>query len=300
MKRIKWILVLALPLLIALSFLAVKTTRAVKQQKLIQKISDLQNEASALRKEEKFVEALDKLEELQVLLMNAGKYQDALITSFTMEEWSSTASDRKSPWNYVRIAEAYLGLGDREKYLDWMGRAVNERSFLKLDYFQDERLGAFKDDPRYKKMVAACAAQIGVGQMAKDFHVPLLDGSSFALSAQKGKVVLVDFWDVRCGPCRKEMPNLKEIFGDFKDKGLEIIGISLDTDKQLLERYLKDAALPWKITCSLEGWSDNTVKLYKISATPSTWLIDRKGIVRYYDVRGTKLRQAVDELIKES
>ena len=96
------------------------------------------------------------------------------------------------------------------------------------------------------------------------------------------------------------MPNLKEIFKDFKDRGLEIIGISLDTDKQLLEGYLKEVALPWKITCSLEGWSDNTVKLYKISATPSTWLVDRKGIMRYYDVRGAKLRQAVEELIKES
>ena len=154
MKRIKWIFVLALPLLIALSLLAVKTIRTVKQENLMQKISNLENEASTLRKEEKLVEALDKLEQLQVLLMNAGKYQDALITSFTMEEWSRTASDRKSPWDCVRIAEAYLGLGDRERYLDWMEKAVNERSFLKLDYFQDERLGAFKDDPRYKKIVA--------------------------------------------------------------------------------------------------------------------------------------------------
>ncbi len=301
MKRRKWILILALPLSIALGLLGVKAIqKARQQQELSQKISDLQNEASALRAEENFVEALNTLERLQVLLMNAGKYQDALATSFTMEEWSGMCPERKSPWNYLRIAEAYLGLGDKRKCLEWMEKAVQERNFLKLDYFQNDRFGALKDDPRYKKMMAACEAHIGLGREAKDFRIPLLDGSSFALSAQKGKVVLVDFWDVRCGPCRKEMPNLKEIFSDFNDRGLEIVGISLDTDKQLLEDYLREAALPWKIACTLRGWSDETAKLYNISATPSTWLIDRKGIVRYYDARGTKLRQAVEELIDES
>jgi peroxiredoxin/type II secretory pathway pseudopilin PulG len=299
MKRIKWILVLALLLLVALSLFAMRTFQTAKQEKLKQTISDLQSEASALRSDGKHAQALDKLEQLQVLLMNAGKYQDALSISLTMEKWSQMASDRRSPWNYVRIGEAYLGLGDRGRYLDWMERAVRERSFLKLDYFQDERLSAIKDDPRFKRIMDACAAQIGVGRTAKEFQVPLLDGSSFALSAQKGKVVLVDFWDVRCGPCRKEMPNLKEIFRDFRDRGLEIIGISLDTEKQLLEEYLKETALPWKIACSLDGWNDSTVKLYQISATPSTWLIDRKGIVRFYDVRGAKLRQAVEQLIAE-
>ena len=300
MKRIKWIVVLTLPLVVALSLFAMRTYQAAKQEKLKQTVSDLQREASALRSEGKHAQALDTLEQLQVLLMNAGKYQDALNTSLMMEEWSQMASDRRSPWNYVRIAEAYWGLGDREKYLDWMEKAVLERSFLKLDYFQDERLSAFKDDPRFKRILDACAALIGVGRPAMEFQIPLLDGSSFALSAQKGKVVLVDFWDVRCGPCRKEMPNLKETFQDFKDRGLEIIGISLDTEKQLLEDYLKETGLPWKIACSLDGWDDSTAKLYQISATPSTWLIDRKGIVRYYDVRGAKLRQAIEQLIAET
>ena len=299
MKRRTWILVLV-PVAIALSLAAAKMVQTMQQRQQMRQIRDLQNEASTLRKEEKLVEALDKLEQLQVLFTNTGRYQDALATSFTMEEWAQAASERKSPWNYVRIAEAYLGLGNREQYLDWMEKAVNERSFLKLDYFQDERLRAIKDDPRFRRIVAACSAQIGVGQMARDFLIPLLDGSSFQMSAQKGKVILIDFWDVRCGPCRKEMPNLKEIYKDFKGRGLEIIGISLDTEKELLESYLKETALPWKIACSMNGWSDDTAKLYKISATPSTWLIDRKGIVRYYDLRGAELRQAVEQLINES
>jgi len=278
----------------------VLATQTVKQKEQRRQIDALQNEAAALIKEGRLAQAAAKFEQLQVLFMNAEMYRDALDASLKIEEVSQKASDRKSPWNYVRIAEAYLGMGEKDRYLDWMERAVYERSFSKLDYFQDARLNAVKDHPRYRRLVNACAKVIGVGQLAKDFQVTLLDGSSFGLHAQKGKVVLIDFWDVACGPCRREMPNLKEIFKDFKDRGLEIVGISMDTDKTLLHEYLNEAALPWKIACSFNGWSDSTAKLYKISATPSTWLIDRHGVVRYYDVRGAELRRAVDALIRES
>jgi len=278
----------------------VLATQTVKQKEERRQIDALQNEAAALIKEGRLTQAADKLEQLQVRFMNAEMYREALDASLKIEQVSQRASDRKSPWNYVRIAEAYLGMGEKDRYLDWMERAVYERSFSKLDYFQDARLNALKDHPRYKTLVNACAKVIGVGQPAKEFQVTLLDGSSFSLHAQKGKVVLIDFWDVACGPCRREMPNLKEIFKDFKDRGLEIVGISMDTDKTLLYRYVNEAALPWKIACSFDGWSDSTAKLYKISATPSTWLIDRQGVVRYYDVRGAELRRAVEALIRES
>jgi peroxiredoxin len=299
MTRKMWVFPFVLLLSIALYVQVEKATHSSDPQKLDQQIEDLRAESADLVKAEKFAQAADKLEQLQVLLMNAGRYREALDASFEIEEVSIKASDRRSPWNYVRIAEAYLGLGDRERYFDWMEKAVDERSFTKLSYFQDARLDTLKDDPRYKKIVDDCAKLIGIGQKAEDFQVTLLDGSSFTLSAQTGKVVLIDFWNVFCAPCRKEMPNLTDIFKDFRDSGLVIIGISLDTDRKVLEDYLGKEALPWKTACSFNGWSDSTVKLYKISATPTTWLIDRHGIVRYYDVRGEQLRRAVQELTGE-
>jgi peroxiredoxin len=299
MKRKVWILLFVLSLSITFHVQVQKATATTKQETLQRQVDDLQNEAAALIKEEKLALAADKLEELQVLFMKNQRYQEALDTSFKIEEVSQKASDRRSPWNYVRIAEAYLGMGDQEKYFDWMEKAVYERNFSKPGYFHDAHLDTLKDYSRFKSIVAACEKEIGVGQKAKDFQVTLLDGSPFALSAQTGKVVLIDFWDVRCVPCRKEMPNLKAIFKDFRDSGLEILGISLDTDRNLLDKYLKDEKLPWKISCSLDGWSDSTATLYRISATPTTWLIDRHGVVRYYDVRGKQLKQAVEELVRE-
>ena len=300
MKWKTWAFLLVLLVSVALYVPVRRVTQAAKQRGLNQQIQILREEAAALVEQERFAQASDKLEELQVLFMDTRRYQDALETSFTIEDISAKVSNRRSPWNYVKIAEAYLGLGDQAKYLDWMEKAVYERGFSKLDYFREARLDALKGDPRYRKLVEACGEEIGVGQRARDFQVTLLDGSSFTLSAQVGKVVLIDFWDVRCGPCRKEMPNLKEIFRDFRDRGLEIVGISLDTDRRLLTDYLEEAALPWKIACSWDGWSDSTATLYRISATPSTWLIDRHGVVRYCDVRGEELRRAVQELTAES
>jgi peroxiredoxin len=300
MKHVRWMLLLALPLSVGIVVWTRMATQGASQERLKQQVQDLQNEVATLIKDENFAQASVKLEELQMLFVKAGRYQEALEASLQIEQVDGKASGRRSPWNYVRIAEAYLWLGDREKFFDWIEKAISERSFTKLDYFQSAQLDGVRDHPRFKKLVAACATLIGVGREAKDFHVTLLDGSSFSLVAQRGKVVLLDFWDVRCGPCRKEMPNLKRIFKDFKDKGLEIVGISLDTERALLEDYLKEAALPWKIACSWDGWDDQTAQLYRISATPSTWVIDRHGIVRYFDVRGEELRRAVEALIRET
>ena len=299
MKRTICVVLIVVPLSIIGYLATSNASQAAKEKRLTGRVQALQKEVAGLLEAKRFAQTADKLEELQVLLMDNGRYQDALAASLQIEEVSHRFSDRLSPWNYVRVGEAYLGMGDTDKYFEWMNKAVNERYFSQMNYFQDARFNPLRAHPEFKKLVEACAATIGVGRPAKDFEISLLDGSSFSLSAQKGKVVLIDFWDVQCGPCRKEMPNLKEIHRDFHARGLEIIGISLDTDKKLLDDYLKGASLPWKIACSYDGWSDSTARLYRISATPSTWLIDRRGVVRYYDVRGAELRRAVEELTRQ-
>ncbi len=299
MKRLVWVLLIVAPLSIVGYVQANKAIQAARQERLTERVRALRNDVAGLLEAKQYSQAADTLEQLQVLFMGSGKYEDALAASLQIEEVSLKFSDRLSPWNYVRVAEAYLGMGETDQYFEWMQKAVSERHFSKIEYFQDRRFGALQGLPQFKKLVEACATTVGVGRPATDFEITLLDGSPFRLSAQKGKVVLIDFWDVRCGPCRKEMPNLKQIYTHFQDRGLEVIGISLDTEKQLLDDYLKEAALPWKIACSFNGWSDSTAVLYKISATPSTWLLDRRGIVRYYDVRGDELRRAVEDLTGE-
>lgn len=247
----------------------------------------------------KYEQALVVLDQMQFRALKAGRFQEDLELSMQIEELSLRTSERKSPWNCLKIAEAHLGLGDRASGLKWLERSVYERDFMNLEVLAGAPFTILKDEPGYQALMAAAKAKIGLDLQAKDFQVTLLDGMTFRLADQKGKVVLVDFWDVKCPPCRKEMPHLKEMFDEFKDHGLEIIGISLDTDRRLLADYLQEAALPWKLACSYKGWRDETAMLYKISATPSTWLVDRRGLLRHYNLRGEKMKRAVRHLLAE-
>ena len=300
MTKTRTALLIVVPASIVICLLAILVaTQAVKRAGAAGQTQTLRGEADALIREKKYALAADTLEGLQMRLMKERRYEEALKVSFEIEDVAAKASARRSPWHYVRIGEVHLAMGRTDQYFEWVEKAIRERGFSRLEYFRGKQLDGVRSDPRFKTLTDACAAIVGVGQPAKDFEVRLLDGSPFRLSAERGKVVLVDFWDVACGPCIREMPNLKAVYRDFEDRGLEILGISLDTDKSLLADFLKKAALPWKIACSWNGWEDATAKLYQISATPSTWLIDRHGVVRYCDVRGEELRKAVETLVAE-
>ncbi len=249
----------------------------------------------------RFPEKLDFREETldfqHYLLMKSGAFQEALEIALELEALAQKISTRNSPWYCLKIAVAYMGLKDRENALAWIEKAVYERGFIRHDILDAEDYSALKGNPRFIDVMAAVEKKIGLNLPAKDFSLELLDGASFSLSGQRGKVVLIDFWDVNCLPCRKEMPNLKKLHDEFAGKGLVIVGISLDTDKALLQKYLKMISPEWKMACSFQGWNDATAKLYSINATPSSWLIDRQGILRHVDLRGKELYQAVKALL---
>jgi len=231
------------------------------------------------------------------LLLKTGAFREALQTGFRIEELGRKISDRKSPWDCLKIADAYFGLKEYDKALDWIEKAVKEREFAKLDTLQGEKFAPVREIPRFKALLADVEKSLGIGQAARDFQITLLDGTVFALSKQAGKIVLIDFWDVGCLPCRKAMPHLKELHQKYGGRGLEIIGISLDTDRKLLEGFLKKYDLPWKIACTFQGWDDETAKLYRVNSTPSTWLIDRQGILRGVNLSGDTLTKAILALL---
>jgi peroxiredoxin len=234
----------------------------------------------------------------QFTLQQLGRFDEALKVAFELEGLPEEAGNRKSPWNYLKIADSYLGMHDLENTVQWMGRAVYERGFIKYRVFLQDKYEGLQSDSSYQGMLKHMKDKIGLQHPARDFAVTLLDGSEFTLSSQKGKVVLIDFWDVACVPCIKAMPELKNLFAQYSKGGLEIIGISLDTDRELLRKFLEDNAIPWKTTCSYKGWKDETALLYGVNATPSTWLIDRNGILQYDDLRGEELKHAVEELVQ--
>jgi len=130
----------------------------------------------------------------------------------------------------------------------------------------------------------------------------LLNGKAFDKKALAGKVVLVDFWATWCGPCVAEIPNVLEQYAKYHDKGFEVVGVSLDQDREALEKFVVDQKIPWPILFEKpegEGWQHPLATYYGITGIPTVVLIGRDGNVITLDARGEKLGERLDELFKK-
>jgi thiol-disulfide isomerase/thioredoxin len=126
------------------------------------------------------------------------------------------------------------------------------------------------------------AAQTGLELLALrnkplELTFTALDGSKFDLAGLRGKVVLVDFWATWCPPCVEEVPELVETYEKFRDKGFEIVGISLDQNKETLEKFLKENKMTWPQYFDGGGWENKIAQRFKIQSVPTMWLLGRDG-----------------------
>lgn len=149
---------------------------------------------------------------------------------------------------------------------------------------------------------------IKVGMDAPDIKLPSPDGKEYSLSSLKGKVVLLDFWASWCGPCRRENPNVVQVYNKYKDKGFTVYSVSLDgldsrsrsrlTSQQQIDDQLKQSkqrwieaiakdGLPWEYHVSdLKKWECAPAQLYGVNSIPRTFLIDRDGKIAAVNLRG--------------
>lgn len=126
-----------------------------------------------------------------------------------------------------------------------------------------------------------------------------LDGREVDLQKLRGKVVLIDFWATWCGPCIAELPNVKQVYADYHDKGFEIISVSLDNekDRQKFIDLVAEEGVTWPQRFEGKGWKDPLVATYTISGIPAMFLLDQDGMLVSTNARGPKLEAEVKRLL---
>jgi peroxiredoxin len=140
-----------------------------------------------------------------------------------------------------------------------------------------------------------------VNSSAPEFILSDPYGKSFSLSAYRGKVVLLNFWATWCPPCRAEMPALNRLYRERKDRGLEILAVSTDKSVSDIHKFLGKNKVDFPILVDSDL---STAKLYKVFSMPTTFLIDRNGIIvekfyGEYDWTEPETRGIIDKLLKE-
>ena len=160
-------------------------------------------------------------------------------------------------------------------------------------YDQDERIVQIKANVKQMKATA-------VGQKFTDFEMQTPEGEKVKLSdyVGKGKVVLVDFWASWCGPCRREMPNLVDLYAKYKNKNFEIVGVSLDQSGEAWKNAIKQLNISWPQMSDLKYWDCEGAKLYAVSSIPHTVLIDKDGTILARGLAGEALQDKLAEVIK--
>lgn len=168
---------------------------------------------------------------------------------------------------------------------------------LKTDY-PDTRYGKNADKilENIAKQAAARKIQdsLEIGSAFPDFSETDLNGKPLSVASRKGKVVLVDFWATWCGPCRAELPNVIQTYQKHHDQGFEIIGVSLDSDRDKLDGFLKqEDGMTWPQYYDGLGWGNKLAGKYGVEAIPFALLIGPDGKIIGKDLRGDELEDAV-------
>ena len=133
-----------------------------------------------------------------------------------------------------------------------------------------------------------------VGMQAPDLGLETLEGTPVRLSDYRGQVVVLNFWATWCGPCRMEVPGLVSVYGRYREKGFTILAVNLHEPRERVEPFVRETGIEFPVLLDAEGL---TGELYAIRGIPTSYFLDREGVVRQV-VPGAMPEEAIVQLVE--
>lgn len=202
----------------------------------------------------------------------------------------------------LRLAHLIRYYGDTNSVLTVLPDIKNREPELYAEVLAaiEARNPGYEPLVRYQKEVAEAEAarkRIAQGQQAPEFSYETPDGKrKLGPKDFRGKFLVIDFWASWCGPCRSEIPELKETYEAYKDKGVEILSVSIDKNDEAWRRAMKEEGMPWPQVKAPDVGKE-AMQLYQFRGIPHIVLIDREGNIVGKDYRGQALRDKLDEVL---
>ncbi|MCT4643668.1 MAG: TlpA family protein disulfide reductase [Carboxylicivirga sp.] len=172
----------------------------------------------------------------------------------------------------------------------------------------DETLATLKkNNPNYapllkyikdKEDARAAAEKVKLGKVAPHFSYPTPDGAMVSPEDYKGKIVVIDFWASWCGPCRNEIPHLKEVYEKYHPQGVEILSVSIDKKEAAWRKALAEEEMAWTQVLAPKA-GKQTMKDYQFSGIPFIIILDKQGKIVAKQLRGKKIDEKLDELLSK-
>lgn len=150
-----------------------------------------------------------------------------------------------------------------------------------------------------ERLIGTSVSKIDIGSHIDDFSAPTPEGNILSLKESMGKITIIDFWASWCKPCRAENPNVVRVYNKYHDRGLNIIGVSLDKTKAKWVTAIENDNLDWNHISNLQSWQEPIARTFGVRSIPATFIIDEKGNVIAKNLRGPALESRIAELLGE-
>lgn len=241
------------------------STRLKPVQKEMEDLEENYEEMTAKFNRDSIKAVYDALEEKETVI-----YQDFIIDYPNSTVSAHVLNVYKTTWGKEKVSQLYSFL-NQEMQQSTYGKSVS--SFIALN-----------KSPQ-------------IGNSYVDFEQENIHGKKIKVSDVKATYLLIDFWASWCGPCREENPDILKAYKLYKMKGFEILGVSLDEDRDSWLKAIKDDHLPWENISDLKGSENEAALIYGINAIPYNFLINQNGIIIARNLSGTELMKKLKELI---